>query len=122
MAQATWQVVDGRIHYAGRTLAEWVPDVVADLVAAAQPLRVLLIGSVARAVDGPDSDIDLLVVLPHAEPSRRHGLTVKLARAINALAPVDLLVTRPKSPSGGIFPGFSGGALREGRVVYEQAG
>jgi predicted nucleotidyltransferase len=123
MAQAAWQVVDGRIRYAGRTLAEWVPDVVADLVAAAQPLRVLLFGSVARAVDGPDSDIDLLVVLPHVEPSRRHGLTVKLARAINAPAPVDLLVTdRPKSPSAGIFPGFSGWhCARAGWCMNERA-
>jgi uncharacterized protein len=109
MAQAAWQVVDGKIRYTGRTLAEWVPDVVADLVAAAQPLRVLLFGSVARAVDGPDSDIDLLVVLPHVEASRRHGLTVKLARAIKAPAPVDLLVTDPAEiAERGIFPGSFG--------------
>jgi uncharacterized protein len=119
MAQAAWQVVDGRIRYAGRTLAQWVPDVVADLVAAAQPLRVLLFGSVARAVDGPDSDIDLLVVLPHVEASRRHGLTVKLARAINAPAPVDLLVTDPAEiAERGDLPGILRVALREGRVVY----
>ena len=123
MAQAAWQVVDGRIRYAGRTLAEWVPDVVADLVAAAQPLRVLLFGSVARAVDGPASDIDLLVVVPHVEASRRHGLTVKLARAINAPAPVDLLVTDPAEiAERGDLPGILRVALREGRVVYEQAG
>ena len=122
MAQAAWQVVDGRIRYAGRTLAEWVPDVVADLVAAAQPLRVLLFGSVARAVDGPDSDIDLLVVLPHVEPSR-HRLTVKLAHAINAPAPVDLLVTDPAEiAERGDLPGILRVALREGRVVYERAG
>jgi len=119
MAQAAWQVVDGRIRYAGRTLAQWVPDVVADLVAAAQPLRVLLFGSVARAVDGPDSDIDLLVVVPHVEASRRHGLTVKLARAIDAPAPVDLLVTDPAEiAERGDLPGILRVALREGRVVY----
>jgi hypothetical protein len=72
MAQAAWQVVDGRIHYAGRTLAEWVPD---------------------------------------------------LARAINAPAPVDLLVTDPAEiAERGDLPGILRVALREGRVVYEQAG
>jgi predicted nucleotidyltransferase len=122
MAQAAWQVVDGRIRYAGRTLAEWVPAVVADLVAAAKPLRVVLFGSVARAVDGPDSDIDLLVVLPHVEPGRRHALSVKLARAINAPVPVDLLVTEPAEiAERGDLPGILRVALREGRVVHERA-
>jgi predicted nucleotidyltransferase len=123
MAQTAWQVIDGRIHYAGRTLAEWVPDVVADLVEAAQPSRVLLFGSVARGVDGPDSDIDLLVVLPEAERRRRHELTVALARAINAPVPVDLLVTDPAEiAERGDLPGILRVALREGRVVYERAG
>jgi predicted nucleotidyltransferase len=123
MAQAAWQVVNGRIRYSGRTLAEWVPDVVADLVAAAQPRRVLLFGSVVRGVDGPDSDIDLLVVLPKAERDRRHELTVKLARAITAPVPVDLLVTDPgELAERGDLPGILRVALREGRLVYERAG
>jgi predicted nucleotidyltransferase len=122
MAQAAWQVVDGKVRYAGRTLADWVPDVVADLVAAARPLRVLLFGSVAHGVDGPDSDIDLLVVLPEVDPSRRHELTVKLARAITAPVPVDLLVTDPAEiAERGDLPGTLRVALREGRVVHEQA-
>jgi predicted nucleotidyltransferase len=123
MAQATWQVVEGRIRYSGRTLAEWVPDVVADLVATAGPLQVLLFGSVAGGVDGPDSDIDLLVVLPEVEQNRRHELTVKLARAITALVPVDLLVTDPAEiAERGDLPGILRVALREGRVVYDRAG
>ena len=121
MGQAAWQVVGGRIRYAGRTLAEWVPDVVGDL-AAAQPERVLLFGSVARGVDGADSDIDLLVVLPEVERSRRHELTVKLARAITAPVPVDLLVTDPAEiAERGDLPGILRVALREGRVVYDRA-
>jgi predicted nucleotidyltransferase len=122
MAQVAWQVVDGRIRYAGRTLAGWVPEVVADLVGAAQPLRVLLFGSVARGVDGPDSDIDLLVVLPTAERASRHELTVMLARAITAPVPVDLLVTAPAEiAERGDLPGILRVALREGRVVYDRA-
>jgi predicted nucleotidyltransferase len=123
MAQVAWQVVDGRIHYSGRTLAEWVPDVVADLVAMADPLRVVLFGSVAREDDEPDSDIDLLVVQPQVEPNGRHELTVKLARAITAPVPVDLLVTDPAEiAERGDLPGILRVALREGRVVYDRAG
>jgi len=123
MAQLAWQVVDGRIRYSGRTLAQWVPDVVADIVATADPLRVLLFGSVARDSDGPDSDIDLLVVLPQVERNRRHELTVKLARAITAPVPVDLLVTDPAEiAERGDLPGILRVALREGRVVYERPG
>jgi uncharacterized protein len=123
MAKAPWQVVDGKIRYANRTLAEWVPDVVTDLITATNPLRVLLFGSVARGVDGPDSDIDLLVVLPEAWPTRRHELTVKLARAITAPVPVDLLVSDPAEiAERGDLPGILRVALREGRVVYDRPG
>jgi predicted nucleotidyltransferase len=123
MAQLAWQVVDGRIRYSGRTLAQWAPEVVADMVATADPLRVLLFGSVARDSDGPDSDIDLLVVLPQVERNRRHELTVKLARAITAPVPVDLLVTDPAEiAERGDLPGILRVALREGRMVYERPG
>ena len=121
MAQAAWQVVEGRAHYRGRTLAEWVPAVVADLVASSRPVRVLLFGSVAREADGPDSDIDLLVVLPRVDPGRRHQLTVELARAITAPVPVDLLATDPAEVAArGDLPGILRVALREGRVVYDR--
>jgi len=123
MARAAWQVVDGRIRYSGRTLAQWVPDVVADMAATADPLQVLLFGSVSRQNDGPDSDIDLLVVLPQVDRTRRHELTVKLARAITAPVPVDLLVTDPAEiAERGDLPGILRVALREGRVVYERPG
>jgi predicted nucleotidyltransferase len=123
MAQTAWEITNGRIRYSGQTLAQWVPGVVADLVTAVQPLQVLLFGSVARNTDGPDSDIDLLVVLPQVERSRRHELTVKLARAITAPVPVDLMVTDPAEiAERGDLPGILRVALREGRVVYERAG
>ena len=123
MAQVAWQVVDGQIRYYGRTLSQWVPDVVGDLVATADPLRVLLFGSVARGVDGPDWDMDLLVVLPEVKRNRQHELTVKLARAISAPVPIDLLVTDPAEIAGrGTCPGILRVALREGRVVHERPG
>jgi uncharacterized protein len=123
MTEVRGQVLDGKIRYGGRTLADWVPEVVADLARAADPLRVLLFGSVARGDDGPDSDIDLLVVLPAVDRRRRHELTVDLAHAITAPVPVDLLVTDPvEIAERGDLPGILRVALREGRVVHERPG
>jgi uncharacterized protein len=123
MTEVRGQVLDGKIRYGGRTLADWVPEVVADLARAADPLRVLLFGSVARGDDGPDSDIDLLVVLPAVDRRRRHELTVDLAHAITAPVPVDPLVTDPvEIAERGDLPGILRVALREGRVVHERPG
>jgi predicted nucleotidyltransferase len=84
---------------------------------------VLLFGSVARGDDGPDSDIDLVVVLPSVDRRRRHALTVDLARAISAPVPVDLLVTDPAEiAERGDLPGILRVALREGRMVHERPG
>jgi predicted nucleotidyltransferase len=100
MTEVRGQVLDGKIRYGGRTLADWVPEVVADLARAADPLRVLLFGSVARGDDGPDSDIDLLVVLPAVDRRRRHELTVDLAHAITHQFPSTLWSPiRSRSPS-----------------------
>ncbi|MGE5483345.1 MAG: nucleotidyltransferase domain-containing protein [Bacteroidota bacterium] len=51
-------------RYDGRTLVEWVPDIVSRLVQRFDPEKIILFGSVARGETGRDSDVDLLVVLP----------------------------------------------------------
>jgi predicted nucleotidyltransferase len=96
MVSVTVEEVGGKVRYKCRSLAEWVPRAVEDLVGACDPLQVILFGSVARGEDGPDSDIDLLVVLPHVEPERRHQLMVDLHRALTVPAPVDVFVTDPR--------------------------
>ena len=64
------------------------------IVAAFDPARIVLFGSVADGTDGPDSDIDLLVVLDDAPNADRRRLMVELRRATRAVtAPHDLLVT-----------------------------
>lgn len=45
-------------------LAEIVPDMTKRIVDAVHPIRVILFGSVARGQMGPDSDLDVLVVMP----------------------------------------------------------
>ena len=76
------------------TLSAWVPELVTAIVERFDPARIVLFGSVADHTDGPDSDIDLLVVLDDAPLSDRRRLMVELRRAARAIAaPHDLLVT-----------------------------
>jgi len=57
-----------------RTLREWVPLAVDDIVAKYNPVRIILFGSVARGEEGADSDVDLLVVLDEVAPTDRARL------------------------------------------------
>lgn len=117
----TVEVVNGKALYDGRTLAEWVPEVVRRIVAALDPRRIVVFGSVARDDDGPDSDIDLLVVVD-AFHDRRHDTAVAALRAVRGLpVAVDVVPATPTIIArSGHLPGTLRVALREGRVVYER--
>jgi predicted nucleotidyltransferase len=86
------------------------------------PLRIILFGSWARGQARPDSDLDLLVVLPRVEDKRRAA--VEITRALNGL-PVreDVVVTTPEeiAARGNIIGHMLRPALREGKVLYERA-
>lgn len=111
---------DGR--YGGSGLDEWVPEVVQDIVRTANPLKVILFGSLARGEHGADSDIDLLVVLDHAPPERRSDLMATLRRAVRAPVPMDIFVTDAAEIArrGHLKGWFLYPALEEGVVVHEQ--
>ena len=84
------------------------------------PVRIILFGSWARGEARPDSDIDLLVVLPHIENKRRAA--VEILRALNGLpASKDVVVTTPEEIAvrGNIIGDVLRPALREGKVIYE---
>jgi HEPN domain-containing protein len=89
-----YAVRDNRAEWAGRLLRDWVPDLVAVIVDRFDPAKIVLFGSVSDGTDGPDSDIDLLVVLDHAALPDRRRLMVDLRRATRDIAaPHDLLVS-----------------------------
>lgn len=111
---------DGR--WDGRTVREWLPRVVEDIVRFTDPLRVIVFGSLARGDEGPESDTDLLVVLDHVDRSKRPEIMARVRRAVTAPVPVDIIVTDPdeiakrRDVNGSplYWP------LREGVVVYER--
>ncbi|MGH8908772.1 MAG: nucleotidyltransferase domain-containing protein [Egibacteraceae bacterium] len=114
---------DGNGRWDGRTLAEWLPEVVADIVRAHDPLKVILFGSLVCGEVGPNSDIDLLVVLPEAPFADRARMMGAVRRSIHAPVPVDVFVTdldeiarRGHLPSTVLYP-----ALHEGVIVHERA-
>ena len=98
---------------------EQLNEVLHRIVPAIHPLRVILFGSAARGEMGPDSDIDLLVIMPDGT-HRRHTME-ELHRLFMGLPfPVDVIVATPSdlqrrqnSPSF-IYTT----ALREGRELY----
>jgi len=77
----------------------------------------VLFGSVARGTDGPDSDLDLLVVLP--VPGRRHDAAVAVMNELRDLpVPVDVVVIDPADVERQASePGLVRAALREGREL-----
>ena len=73
-----------------------------------------MFGSVAAGCDGPDSDIDLLVVLDDAPVALRRALMVELRRVTRHIAaPHDLLVTSTAD--------LERNAQRPGSTEYEPA-
>ena len=89
------------------------------IVEITHPLRIVMFGSAARGGIGPDSDVDLLVIMP--EGTQRRATAQKLYTEISGIGiPFDVLVATPsdilkhKDNIGLVYRS----ALREGREVY----
>ncbi len=87
-----------------------------------QPERIILFGSHARGDGGPDSDVDLLVVMP-VEGSKRQK-AVEIGVALHDIrVPKDIIVTTPDAFAWRKeIPGtIERPADREGEVLYARA-
>lgn len=104
------------------TQPECLFEAVERIVKRFAPLRIILFGSWVRGEARPDSDLDLLVVLPQVENKRR--ATIEILRTLNGL-PVgkDVVVTTPEeiASRGDVIGQVLRPALREGRIIYERA-
>jgi uncharacterized protein len=99
------------------------PELLDPVVAWFRPRRVILFGSVARGEAGPDSDIDLLVILDDDAPPEQ--VTVKAGREARRSyrEPADVIPIREHTfQARSHIPGtLSQAAALEGIVVYERA-
>ncbi|MDT0632152.1 nucleotidyltransferase domain-containing protein [Rubrivirga sp. S365] len=97
-----------------------VRPLVAQIVAEFDPLRVVLFGSRAAGTARPDSDVDLLVVMPDGTPRRRAMVEIG-ARLPRPGVGIDLLVTTPAVlAQHGDNPGLVyREILRTGRTLYD---
>ena len=97
-------------------------EIVARLVSAVDPERLILFGSRARGTGGPDSDYDILIVKGESEPAlRRTGPLCRKLRGIPK--PVDLLWFTPEEVAdwSAVRQHVISQAVRTGLVVYEKA-
>ncbi len=102
--------------------SEYIPLMVERIAQRFKPIRIILFGSHARGDAGPDSDIDLLIVL-HEVPNKRKAC-VDIRKILTDL-PVckDIFVTTPEeiAERGDLVGDVLRPALREGKVVYDAA-
>ena len=103
------------------TSAEYIPEIVQRIVERFQPLRIILFGSQARGEAHPDSDIDLLVVLPTVENKRKSAIAMRRA-LLDLPVAEDIIVTTPEEIQrrGHLVSSILRPALREGRVLYDR--
>jgi predicted nucleotidyltransferase len=95
-------------------------EVLRRLVEAYQPERIYLFGSVARGDAGPDSDYDLLVVVPDdAPPARRDSRLAYQALRGTGIA-ADVLVCKHSyfEDRRTLKASLPGTVLREGRLLH----
>ena len=86
------------------------------------PDKIILFGSGARGRERPDSDADLLVVMPVAGSKRQQA--VQIDPALEGIPlPIDLIVVTPEEVRK--YCGTPGtiirAAVQEGKVLYERA-
>lgn len=86
------------------------------------PSRIILFGSTAREQDGPDSDVDLLILTSEDRPLR--SIRAEIRRALLGIeCSVDLVLMRPEryEETRTTIGGVAWPASVEGRTIYEAA-
>jgi predicted nucleotidyltransferase len=102
-----------------RQLQKTIDQMVQRIVERFHPDQVILFGSHARETAGPDSDVDLLVVMPVAGSKCEKQLEVRLALH-DFKVPKDIIITTPEDFAWRkTIPGtIERPAGRDGKVLY----
>lgn len=103
----------------GKELQKMIDQMAHLIVRKFNPDRIILFGSHARGEGGPDSDVDLLVVMP--VPGSKREKAVEIAVALHGFRiPKDVIVTTPEEFAWRKeLPGtIERPATLEGKVLY----
>jgi predicted nucleotidyltransferase len=99
-----------------------LPSAIQKIVTASAPLEIVLYGSLARGTDGPNSDIDLLVVFEQLNQAERKLLLDRCYAAISGKVDVTIAdlatITKYRDTVGSLFYWTQ----RDGKVVYTKPG
>jgi predicted nucleotidyltransferase len=90
------------------------------LVAAYDPERVYLFGSAARGAAGPDSDYDLMIIVPDDAPKerRRSRLAYQAMRGAGTAADVLVWLKSNFERRAHVVASLPATVLREGKLLY----
>ena len=85
------------------------------------PDRIILFGSYASGAASPDSDVDLLVVLPHDDKGWR--VATQMRQRVRPSFPMDLIVRTPQQIRDrlALDDPFVREVIERGHVLYEAA-
>jgi predicted nucleotidyltransferase len=99
--------------------AEAIEEMVERLVEKFDPDRIILFGSHSRGSATPDSDVDLLVIMPVSGSKRENRIEMRVALH-DIPVPKDILLATPEEVAryGDAVGTLIRPALREGRVLY----
>ncbi len=99
-----------------------IQQAVERIAAQFQPHKIILFGSSARGQGGPDSDADLLVVMPVTGSKRQQAVQIDLALE-GIPIPIDLIVATPEEVEKyrDVSGTTIGEAVCEGKILYERA-
>ena len=99
-----------------------IKNVLQKIVQTFRPERVVLFGSFARQTAGQDSDVDLLVVVPHAGSAAKYAAEIR--QAVDFGFPCDLLVRSPQKVAERLRMGdpFIKEIFANGKILYESTG
>lgn len=95
-------------------------EIVRRLATQMRPERIYLFGSRARGQAGPDSDYDLLVVIPDSDlPGyKRDQIAFRILRGVGAAKDVMVLTRDEFDRRAGVVCSLPATVLREGRLLY----
>ena len=86
------------------------------------PDKIMLFGSYAKGDVGPDSDVDLLIVMDTEQPT--WDLAVEISSALKHTFPIDIIVRTPEEIARRLELGdfFIRNVVEQGKVLYERSG